>query len=171
MTRLQALFGAIVLTQAVHSLEEYRGRLWESFPPARFVSGMVSPDPEQGFLMLNLLLVVFGLWCFLWPVLREWPSAVPLAWLWVVIEFINGVGHPIWSLRQGGYTPGVATAPLLLVLALALGRQLRPGQRDAGRRIRMIAPERWFLACFVILFLVFFLLLVIQPTSVGRGGR
>jgi hypothetical protein len=89
----------------------------------------------------------------------------------VVIEFINGVGHPIWSLRQGGYTPGVATAPLLLVLALALGRQLRPGQRDAGRRIRMIAPERWFLAGFVILFLVFFLLLVIQPTSAGRGGR
>jgi hypothetical protein len=43
----------------------------------------------------------------------------------VVIETINGIGHPFWSLRQGGYTPGVLTAPLLLVLAIHLARQLR----------------------------------------------
>jgi hypothetical protein len=170
MTPVQATFGAIVLLQAVHSLEEYRGRLWESFPPARFLSGLVSPDLEQGFLMLNLLLIVFGLWCFLWPVLREWPSAGPLAWLWVVLEVINGVSHPLWSLRQQAYTPGVATAPLLLALALFLGRQLGRGEQ-AGRRIRGISSERWFLAGFVILFLVFFVLLIVQPTSVGRGGR
>jgi hypothetical protein len=31
--------------------------------------------------------------------------------------------------RQGGYTPGVLTAPVLLVLALSLGRQLS-SERD-----------------------------------------
>jgi hypothetical protein len=56
---------------------------------------------------------------------RGWPSAIPLAWVWVTIQLINGVGHPLWSLRQGGYTPGVATAPLLLILALYLAHQLR----------------------------------------------
>ena len=33
-------------------------------------------------------------------------------------------GHPLWSLRQGGYAPGVATAPLLFVLALVVARQV-----------------------------------------------
>jgi hypothetical protein len=50
-----------------------------------------------------------------------------------VIETINGVGHPLWSLRQGGYTPGVATAPLLLVLALYLAAQLRATRGTSSR--------------------------------------
>lgn len=123
--RFQIAFGALVLGQAAHSVEEYAGRLWEAFPPARLLSGLISSDLETGFLMINLALVTFGVWCFLWPVRRGWPASVPIAWGWVAIETINGVGHPVWSIRQGGYTPGVATAPLLLILALYLAHQLR----------------------------------------------
>jgi hypothetical protein len=79
MTRLQSAFGALILAQAAHSTEEYVGRLWESFPPARLISGLVSQDLERGFLILNLSLVVFGLSCWLWPVRRGWPIAIPLA--------------------------------------------------------------------------------------------
>jgi hypothetical protein len=125
MNRFQAVFGVLVLAQAAHSVEEYVGRLWESFPPARFVSGLISPDLEFGFLVVNVLLVTFGIWCFAWPVRRGWSSAVPLAWGWVTVEVINGIGHPLWTLRQGGYTPGVATAPVLFVLALYMAFQLR----------------------------------------------
>jgi hypothetical protein len=125
VTRLQVAFGALVLVQAAHSVEEYVGHLWESFPPARFVTGLVSQDHEQGFVVLNVALIGFGLWCVLWPVRRGWPSAVKLAWAWVAVEIINGIAHPLWTLRQGGYTPGVATAPVLLVLAVYLARQLR----------------------------------------------
>ena len=125
MTRLDATFGALVLAQAMHSIEEYIGRLWESFPPARFVTGLISPDRELAFVILNVALVTFGVWCLLWPVRRHWRSAARLMWLWVVIETINGIGHPLWSLRQGGYTPGVLTAPILLVLSLYLAVQLR----------------------------------------------
>lgn len=124
MSRFQLSFLALVAVQAVHSLEEYRGRLWEAFPPARMVSGLVSNDLERGFAIGNVTLVAFGLWCFLWPIRRDWRIAVPLAWLWVGIEFINGIAHPSWSLLQGGYTPGVATAPVLFVLALYLASQL-----------------------------------------------
>jgi hypothetical protein len=106
-------------------VEEYAGRLWESFPPARFVSSLVSSDLERGFVVANLALVGFGVWCLLWPVRRGWPSAVALAWAWVVVELVNGIGHPLWALRQGGYAPGVATAPVLLVLALYLASRLR----------------------------------------------
>ena len=130
MTRFQVAFGAVVLAQAAHSVEEYIGRLWEAFPPARFLSGLISQDLERGFLVINVSLVALGLWCLLWPVRRGWPSATSLAWAWVVVEVINGIGHPLWTLRQGGYTPGVATAPVLLVLAVNLARQVR---HSAGR--------------------------------------
>ena len=119
------MFGALIAAQAAHSVEEYAGRLWESFPPARFVSGLVSSDLERGFVIANLALVAFGVLCLLWPVRRGWPSAVPLMWSWVAVQSVNGIGHPLWALRQGGYVPGVATAPLLLALALYLGSQLR----------------------------------------------
>jgi hypothetical protein len=46
----------------------------------------------------------------------------------VIIETINGVGHPLWSFLQGGYTPGVLTAPVLLVLAVGVARKMIAGQ-------------------------------------------
>jgi len=128
--RVKIAFSALIVAQAAHSIEEYLGRLWESFPPARFVSGMLSSDRELGFIAINTILVAFGLWCVFFPVRREWPSARGFVWFWIVLETINGVGHPAWTLRQGGYTPGVLTAPLLLVLALYLASQLR-GERRA----------------------------------------
>jgi hypothetical protein len=133
MTRFQATFGALVLTQAAHSVEEYVGRLWESFPPARFFTSLISSDLERGFLVINVALVAFGVWCFFWPVYRAWKSAASFAWPWVLIELVNGVGHPLWSVRQGRYTPGAATAPLLLVLAVYLGWILRRGEPQPAR--------------------------------------
>jgi uncharacterized protein with HXXEE motif len=130
MTRFQASFLALVGGQAAHSVEEYVGRLYEVFPPARLVSGLISPNLERGFLIFNIALVSFGLWCFLWPVRRQWSSALSLAWLWVALELVNGIGHPLWSLAQLRYTPGVATAPLLLLLALYLAWQIRAGRRS-----------------------------------------
>jgi hypothetical protein len=125
MTRFKATFGALVLAQAAHSIEEYAGRLWESFPPARLLTGAIASDRELGFLIINVALIAFGLWCLAWPLWRHWPSAVPLAAFWAVLEIINGAGHLLWSFGQGGYTPGVATAPVLLLLALYLWSQLR----------------------------------------------
>jgi hypothetical protein len=124
-SRITVAFAALMITQAAHSVEEYVGRLWESFPPAAFLTGLFTSDRQLTFLVLNVVLVAFGFWCLLWPVRHQWPSARAFAWLWVVIEIINGVGHPAWSLRQGGYTPGVLTAPILLVLAIYLAVQLR----------------------------------------------
>jgi Protein of unknown function with HXXEE motif len=124
MTRFQMAFAGVIVAQAAHSAEEYAARLWETFPPARALSGLISQDLRQGFLVLNLLLVIFGLWCLLWPIRRGWPSAVAVAWGWVALEMVNAVGHALWALFQGGYTPGLATAPILLVLTFNLARQM-----------------------------------------------
>lgn len=128
MTRSQATFGALVLAQGAHSVEEYLGRLWETFPPAAFVTGLIASDRELGFLVINVALVTFGLWCLLVPVLHNWKASTGLMWFWIILESINGIGHPIWSLARRQYTPGALTAPLLLVLALYLAFQLRRGR-------------------------------------------
>lgn len=125
MSRLEMAFSALVLAQTAHSVEEYVGRLWESFPPARFVSGLVSSDLELGFLIVNATIIALGVWCLLWPVRQRWPSAATLMWVWVAIESLNAIGHSGWAIAQGGYVPGVATAPLLLISATYLGRELR----------------------------------------------
>ena len=122
-----------MLTQAAHSVEEYAGRLWESFPPARLVSGILSSDLERGFVIANVVLVTVGLACWLWPVRRGWAVGVPIAWTWVLIESVNAVGHPLWTLRQGRYTPGVATAPLLGLLAWRLATRLRQRWPEEAR--------------------------------------
>lgn len=129
MTRMQMAFGGLVLAQAAHSVEEYVGRLWESFPPAQFLTGLISQDLRLGFLVINVLLVAFGVWCFFWPMCRQWKAAVGLAWLWVGIELINGIGHPLWSLSQLDYTPGLITAPLLLINALYVASLLRSAEQ------------------------------------------
>ena len=134
MSRITGTFAALIVTQAAHSLEEYLGRLWESFPPARFVAGLIASDLALGFIIFNVAFVAFGAWCALVPVRRNWPSASRWIWLWVVIEALNGVGHVAWSLRRGGYTPGVLTALILLGLAAYLAFELR---RQAG----VIAPR------------------------------
>ena len=118
-------FAALLVAQAAHSVEEYIGRFWESFPPAHFLTGLVSQDREWSFVALTIVLMSFGLWCLLVPVRRGWPSAVYFGWGWVIVEAINGIVHTAWTVRAGGYTPGVATAPFLLALAVYLGYQLR----------------------------------------------
>jgi hypothetical protein len=125
MSRIKFAFSALIVAQIAHSAEEYVGRLWESFPPARFLTGIVSSDRELGFIALNGALVAFGLWCLLFPVRKEWPSAAGFMWFWIVLETINGVVHPAWTLSQRGYTPGVLTSPILLLIALYLAFQLR----------------------------------------------
>jgi hypothetical protein len=113
-------FAILIALQAAHSIEEYIGRLWESFPPAEFVTGLISADHRRGFIVLNIALVAFGIWCAAWPVRRRWRSARIFVGFWIVIELINGVGHPLWSVMQRSYTPGVLTAPFLLATTLVL---------------------------------------------------
>ena len=130
LSRLHNGFGALVLVQAVHSVEECWGRLWESYPPARLVADFISTDPQRGFIVGNVVLVALGAWCYFWPVRRNWADASKIAWLWVAGEILNGIAHLLWSFREGGYTPGVGTAPVLLLLAIYLAIQLR--RRSTG---------------------------------------
>ena len=113
----QLVFLLLILAQTAHSVEEYVTKLYDVFAPARFVSGLISHDHQLGFLILNAVLVGFGLWCWAVPVRSGWPAARGLAWFWTILELLNGLNHSVLALRQGGYFSGVITAPLLLLFA------------------------------------------------------
>ena len=119
------IFLALIVVQTFHSLEEYVFQLFETFPPARFVSGLVSANLGRGFVAINIVLVALGIWCYWWPVRRGWASAAPIAWAWVAVELVNGFVHPAWSVMQRGYTPGLVTSLVLLPLAVLLAGRLR----------------------------------------------
>src|SRR5262245_21527402 len=128
-------FLALVLAQAAHSIEEYRTRLYDVFPPARFVSGLLSADRRVGFIIVNVSLVAFGLWCFFGPIRSARPSARAVAWAWSALEAANGLGHMTWALAAGAYRPGLATAPFLLAIALTLATLLRRSHRVPAVRV------------------------------------
>ena len=128
-SRSRFAFLILVVVQAMHSVEEYVFRLYDVFGPARFVSGLVSNDLRTGFAVVNMGLVALGIWCYLARVRPAHVSARSWVWPWLVVEGVNGIGHPVIALERGEYFPGVLTAPLLLATSLYLGiRLMRTGR-------------------------------------------
>lgn len=115
--RIRRVFLLLILAQAVHSAEEYFTKLYDVFPPARFASGLISNNLALGFLVDNAALVSFGLWCWAVPVRLGWRSARAFVWFWTILELSVGIIHCVLALLRGGYYPGIATAPLLILIA------------------------------------------------------
>ena len=101
--------------QCFHFLEEYLTGFQTKFP---LLFGYTWSDEQ--FVAFNLIwlgvLILNGVWLY---------SATRLSYLLVycfaVIGGIgNGIGHPLLSLRAGGYFPGLITSPLLLIIGIVL---------------------------------------------------
>ena len=128
-SRSRGAFRLVVLAQAAHSVEEYAFRLFDAFGPARFVSGLFSGNYALGFALANIVIVLFGGWCYLARVRTSHPNARAYAWFWTCLEFANGMGHVILAIVRAGYFPGVGTAPLLIAASCYLGASLlKPGR-------------------------------------------
>jgi hypothetical protein len=114
-TSTRTAFLLLVVAQALHSIEEYFFRLYDVLAPARVVSGLVRIDRASGFVVVHVALFLFGLWCYFRRIAPGHPAARAYAWGWAVIEILNAFAHAALALAAGGYFPGLATAPLLLV--------------------------------------------------------
>ena len=119
--RITFLFIAIV--QGLHSIEEYQGKLWDVYPPATFICGLVSSNLRTGFIIINISLFIVLLLVLLATFSKSY-SVKALLWFWSIMELINGVGHSIWSITESSYTPGLITAPILIFLAILMIRVL-----------------------------------------------
>lgn len=126
------LFLCLIIAQLLHSLEEYFFRLWEVFAPARVVSGMFSDNLTTGFVIANTLIVLFGFWCYFWPVRKAWDAARIFLWFWVLLALGNGIGHTILAIGQTGYFPGIFTAPLLLIFSGVLFGRLMATRNEGS---------------------------------------
>jgi len=133
--RSRFVFLLLVLTQAAHSVEEYVFRLYEVLAPVRFICGLLSNNPATGFIISNSALILFGLWCYLTYVRTGHRSAKVWAWLWILIELFNGIGHTAIALARGSYFPGVITAPVLLMLSIYLAFRMYPVQPPDRRAV------------------------------------
>jgi hypothetical protein len=128
--RTQLAFVLLIVAQAAHSVEEFVARLYDVFPPARFVSHLFSNDARTGFVIANVLLVACAVWCWLVPVRRGWATSQVVAVFWAVLELTNGTIHTGLAVLRGSYFPGVLTAPLLLVTGAWLWKRSAAEARD-----------------------------------------
>jgi hypothetical protein len=121
--QIRITFLLIALVQGLHSIEESIGKLWDVFPPATFLSGLVSTNLKSGFIIINVSLFIVLMLTSLATFSKSY-SVRPFLWFWSIMELINGIGHSIWAIAERSYEPGLATAPVLLILALNMLRQL-----------------------------------------------
>lgn len=126
--RIPRAFLLLIAAQTVHSIEEYWFRLYDVLAPARAVSDALGLHRPTGFVVANIALIGFGLWCYLARIRPGRPGARGLAWFWAVLELLNGLAHGALAVAAGGYFPGIATAPLLLATGLFLISCLRSGR-------------------------------------------
>ena len=115
----------MVWLQAAHSVEEYVFKLYERFPPMRFIYRSVPELARPAFIVFNLFLFLFGLFCYFYWVRPERKGAAIIIWIWIAIQIVTISAHLVWAILTGGYNPGLATVPLFIPVVIYLIYQLR----------------------------------------------
>ena len=83
-SRIRLVFFLLIVSQTLHSIEEYYYSLWEVLEPARFISLPISENVVVGFVTINACLVVFGFWTYFVPVSRNLRAMRIFLWFWVL---------------------------------------------------------------------------------------
>jgi hypothetical protein len=138
LDRLTSSYWLLGLSQAAHSIEEMRMRLYDFFWVATGRLHEIFPAVPQlrmraeTFALLNMTFITVLLGTV--PAVRaRRPFALVLAGLAGAIEVANGIGHTAGASWFRGYVPGVATAPFLFVTGILVLRELgrRRGEATA----------------------------------------
>jgi hypothetical protein len=127
--RVGPLYLLLGVAQTTHSIEEMRSHLYDFFWTATGLFHQYLPAFPQfrmsaeTFAVINMTIiaVLLGTSPFVYAG-RRW--ALFLAGLAGVIEVLNGIAHLAGTAVFGGYVPGAASAPLLLVVGIFLLREL-----------------------------------------------
>lgn len=137
LDRLTSVYWLLGLSQAAHSIEEMRMRLYDFFWVATGRMHEIVPAITQlrmraeTFAVLNMTFIAVLLGTV--PAVRaRKPLALVLAGLAGGIEVANGIGHTAGAIWFRGYVPGVATAPFLLVTGILVLRELARSRGEAA---------------------------------------
>ena len=137
--RTKTLFLLLVGVQCAHSIEEYLTHLYEVLAPARYISGLFSENLALGFVAFNTAVIALGIGCYFGLIRSARGAANIVAWIWVVVELANSVGHIFLALNAGGYFPGLVTGVALLFVSAYLARSLRSDKERREQGTRSVA--------------------------------
>jgi len=138
---IRAMFLLLIILQAIHSAEEFIFRLYERFPPMRFLYQNAPYLAKPAFAVSNASLVLIGLICFFYWVQAARKGARAVVWVWIVIESLNVVAHIVWAILISGYDPGLVTGGLFVPVLIYLCYLM---SRTSSYRVaeQFIQPER-----------------------------
>lgn len=122
--RIRIAFLFLIIGQGVHSVEEYYTGLWSVFAPARTASNLFSANTAKGFIIINTGLFVAGILCWILISSKNGYKFQPFIWVFIIIEFINGIGHPIWGIYDWHYVPGLISSLIILPINIYLTIQV-----------------------------------------------
>jgi hypothetical protein len=117
-----------LVAQCAHFAEELVTGFYGRFPA---LLGL-APWSATFFVAFNLA------WIVLWTlsivgVRRGFVPALAPAWFLALALVLNGIAHPLLAWREGGYFPGLATAPIVLPFGLLACRRLAVLTRPAAQ--------------------------------------
>jgi hypothetical protein len=115
------IYSVGILVQGVHFLEEYFMDFHIIFP------GFFGYTWSGGRYITFNLIYLFLFSAAAWGAVRNVRPAFLIVWFFTLIAGIgNGIFHPLVSVYQGGYFPGLVSSPLLLIIGILLFRELAP---------------------------------------------
>jgi protein-S-isoprenylcysteine O-methyltransferase Ste14 len=140
LRRTAVLFAAGIACQILHCSEEYATRFYERFPA---VMGL-KPWTSDFFLTFNVCWLIIWVWAAFGLRNRSRVAFFPV-WFFAIAAALNGVAHPLLSIRVGAYFPGLITSPFLGLLGVWLLVRLKaitePEDRDVSWRDAMLLFE------------------------------
>ena len=123
--RLERSFLAGLAVQCLHFGEEFLAGFHQRFPP---LFGLAAWSPGF-FVAFNLFWI--AVWLLSLAALRQgrrlalWPIS-----FYVLAMLLNGVAHPVLAAMEGGYFPGLLTAPLAAAMGVWVGARLLASTRS-----------------------------------------
>ena len=127
-TKLVELFLIGIACQCLHVIEEFTTGFHLLFPPL-FGLAPISAELFVGFNVFWL-----GIWAVAaFGILRNSRIAYFPVWFFGLAMCLNGIAHPLLSVWQSGYFPGLVTSPVVGIMGFMITRNLSQSTERARK--------------------------------------
>lgn len=127
-TKLVGVFLLGISCQCAHFIEEFTTGFHMLFPP------LFGLTPISAELFVGFNVFWLGIWAIAaFGVIRNSRVAYFPVWFFGLAMCLNGIAHPLLSVWQSGYFPGLVTSPVVGIMGLMITRNLIQSTEQARR--------------------------------------